>query len=194
MPLMDINNPKVIRFLLESYEKEARLRLKWSEKYGKDSQVASFRGEPKNYGRAEIDYGVAAAEMAALTRGHLVAARHRYTKPIKDNDLLQLGKAKEQQPIMFPVDKELIELRNQEGSKSYLKKRCELNPEDKYMFIETTSFMYGWRLKDSEMKLTGPKHPRVCQMFRAMFTPVGPQPDPEYHQSPFQPTSICDEV
>ncbi|KAI8434214.1 hypothetical protein MSG28_012319 [Choristoneura fumiferana] len=173
MPLVDITNPKIIRFLLESYEKEARLRMKWSDKYAKGSQIASFRGEPKNYVHADIEYAVDAAGMAATTRDHLVAARHRYAKPIKDNDLLKLGKAKEPQPIMYPVDKKLIELRKQDGAESYLKKRTKLSPEDKYIFAETTSFMYGWRLKDSEMKVTGPKHPRVCQMQRTMFTTVG---------------------
>ncbi|XP_063539757.1 protein SPMIP1 [Cydia strobilella] len=186
----DTTDPKVINFLLECYEKEAQARLAWREKHSHMFQkAATFQKELKNYTHADIDYALAAAGMAATIRDHIEAARHRLTSskvivPKRDEYESALRN-------MFPVEPEHESIRIKEGRKAYLKKRYELSPEERYVFPETSNWMYGWRMKDSEMKVVATRHPRLGLMTSALYSNVGPQPDPSYYGNPACAITFC---
>lgn len=189
---MPITNPRVLNFLTENYEKESRLRLK----YAKDHEVqlrkaATFRGEIKNYTPDIVNKSVMVAGMTMITKDHAEAARHRLIAPVKDYLRAQVGTVKPTEPPMLPIKyEEKVLLR--ESSKQYLKARRKMGPEDKFNFVECVNWTYGWKLGDSEMKLRGPTHGRVCHMMHILDNHVGPQPDPEYYASPDASCMYCE--
>lgn len=85
MPLIDITNPAIIKFLIENYEKENRLRLNWIHKHGeKVHQAATLNRQPKNYFELDVLAANMAAGMATITRDHKVAGYNRRKEPIRD--------------------------------------------------------------------------------------------------------------
>ncbi|KOB78906.1 Uncharacterized protein OBRU01_01490 [Operophtera brumata] len=192
MTLADKNNPAVLAFLLKNYEKESRLRMKWINDHQEQiRKAATFSGEVKNYTPDEVNKSLMVAGMATTPRDHVVAARHRFQAPVKDFMQAQVGTTKPLEPTMFPVKNEAKVLLS-ESSKDYLKARNKLGPEDKFNFIESGNWKYGWKLGDSELKMRGPVHGRECHMKHMMENRVGPQPDPDYYVSPDNYSMFCD--
>ncbi|XP_047521701.1 uncharacterized protein LOC125060720 [Pieris napi] len=138
MPLLDINNPAVIIFLLENYEKENRLRLNWIHKHREQiQQAATLSREPTNYFETDVIAHDMIGGMATITRDHVVAGYNRKKVPIRDGTFIPgvkhlrhghsivdvgLGDPKEDprlvrpdtelssDPIMRPVEPELREI------------------------------------------------------------------------------------
>lgn len=55
MPLMDITNPDIIKFLVESYDKTTRLRMKWNNIHGdKLKEAATLHREEKGYYELDV--------------------------------------------------------------------------------------------------------------------------------------------
>ncbi|XP_028166646.1 uncharacterized protein LOC114357298 [Ostrinia furnacalis] len=185
MPVLDVSNPKVINFLLENYEKESRLRMKWIQLHaGNFAKAATFTREERNYTKEDITKTVIEAGMIATTRDHITAARHRTTAPIPDYLLAKVGATdKEVIGSMKPVAREVKDTL-QESTFEYLKKRSKLKPEDKYNFTECSNWMYGWQLAESEIRMSGPAHGQVHHLLRNLRSRVGPQRDPDHYGAP----------
>ncbi|CAK1555828.1 unnamed protein product [Leptosia nina] len=89
MPLMDINNPAIIIFLIENYEKENRLRLNWINKHrAKIQQAATLAREPTNYFETDVIAHNIIGGMATITRDHVVAGYNRRKVPIRDGTFI----------------------------------------------------------------------------------------------------------
>ncbi|CAB3244718.1 unnamed protein product [Arctia plantaginis] len=85
MPLIDITNPDVIKFLVESYDKTARLRMKWNSLYGeKLKEAATLQREEKGYFETDVLKEAMAAGMLTITRDHKSGFRNRRQTPIRD--------------------------------------------------------------------------------------------------------------
>ncbi|XP_038222611.1 uncharacterized protein LOC119840170 [Zerene cesonia] len=93
-------------------------------------------------------------------------------------------------PIMRPVDPEIKEILYKSkpdfGKNQYLAKRSKIWPEKRYYFAETSGFVYGWRMKDSELHQK-PQFGRCWHLTRALRSRVGPQPDPSHYKSSDEP-------
>lgn len=87
MPLIDITNPKVIRFLTEATEKTDRLRMRWNDLYGQRlKKAAEFVGEQKGYYESDVIKEEMVTGMLATTRDHISSTRNRRTKRLTDLD------------------------------------------------------------------------------------------------------------
>ncbi|XP_026741134.1 uncharacterized protein LOC113503396 [Trichoplusia ni] len=134
MPLMDINNPDVIKFLTQTYEKTALLRMKWNTIHGdKLQKAATLNREEKGYYEQDVAENSLIAGMATVTRDSISGGVNRRKKGIRDGvhipgiaDLRKghsiidvgLGDAKEdprlarpdtdlsKDPVMRPIDPE----------------------------------------------------------------------------------------
>ncbi|CAH0687799.1 unnamed protein product [Spodoptera exigua] len=223
MPLIDINNPETIKFLVETYEKTARLRMKWNTIHAdKLNLAATLQREEKGYQDIDVTKAIMELGMPEVTRGNINDARNRRLKHILDckhvpgiDSLkkghsivdVELGNPKDDpklarsdtdlsiDPVMRPVDPEQRKIiykgRPYFGREVYLNKRCKAQlPEDRYYFAETSSWMYGWRLKDSSLKTTGPQHGRVWRLAREV-SHSGPAPDPIHYQIPRKDAGKC---
>ncbi|XP_075979496.1 uncharacterized protein LOC142978804 [Anticarsia gemmatalis] len=85
MPLIDITNPDIIKFLVESYDKTARLRMKWNNLYGdKLKQAATLHREEKGYFETDVLKAAMAAGMPTITRDTISGSRNRRLTPIRD--------------------------------------------------------------------------------------------------------------
>lgn len=85
MPLVDITNPDVIKFLIENYDKTALLRMKWNRIHSnKLKKAATLNREPKGYFESDVLENVMIGGMATITRDHEVAGYNRRRKPIRD--------------------------------------------------------------------------------------------------------------
>lgn len=192
MPLLDITDPKITNFLIENYEKESNLRIKWVNRHEEQiRKAATFRDDPKNYNSNDVNKYLMAAGMATITRDHAVAARHRFVAPVKDYLRAQVGTSKASDPPMLPVqdkEKEIL----YDSRKEYLKTRSKKAPEDKFNFVDCDSWKYGWKLGDSELKMRGPAYGVVCHMMHTLQSSVGPAPDPDYYTSPDATRMFCD--
>lgn len=131
MPLIDITRPDVIKFLVENYDKVARLRMRWNNLYGEKLLKAATITDEKGYYDTDVYEAAMVCGMPAITRDHVTAASIRRKRPIRDGvhvpalaDLRKghsipevgLGDAKEDprlacpdtdltpSPIMRPVD------------------------------------------------------------------------------------------
>ncbi|KAG6444964.1 hypothetical protein O3G_MSEX003601 [Manduca sexta] len=194
MPLLDITDPKIIRFLAESYEKESRLRMRWVQRNSKDiEKCATFKSDVKNYKETDITKATIIAGINATIRDHAISMQHRLRIPVPDY-LSAKTVIKPSEPssnrIMLPVKDEvkhiLLESRNE-----YLKTRAREAPGDKYYFMESTNWKYGWKLNESEMKMRGPMHGRVYHTMQNLKCRVGPQPDPQHYSSPYVYSHPC---
>lgn len=85
MPLIDITNPDVIKFLIESYDKTARLRMKWNNLYGeKLKHAATLQREEKGYYETDVLKAAMAAGMPTITRDYISGTPNRRLPPIRD--------------------------------------------------------------------------------------------------------------
>lgn len=85
MPLLDITNPAIIKFLIENYDKENRLRINWINKHGeKIKDAATLKRDPTNYFEKDVYASNMTAGMAAITRDHVTAGFNRRKVPIRD--------------------------------------------------------------------------------------------------------------
>lgn len=191
MPVLDVNDPKILNFLVESYEKESRLRMKWVQLHAGDIEKAALlTREAKNYTTEDIAKSLMEAGMAATTRDHINAARHKYTAPVPDYLHAKVGATKDSEAPMKPVAREVKDSLR-EGRLEYLKKRSSLKPEDKYSFAESTNWLYGWKLDESVLRMSGPVHGKVNHVVRALSGRVGPQRDPDHYNSPDDGETLC---
>ncbi|KAF9794694.1 hypothetical protein SFRURICE_019572 [Spodoptera frugiperda] len=69
------------------------------------------------------------------------------------------------------------------GREVYLRERNKMAPEEKYYFLETTGWEYGWRLHDSYFGRHAPQYGRVWLLTRGSASRSGPQPDPDHYQT-----------
>ncbi|XP_072944982.1 uncharacterized protein [Epargyreus clarus] len=89
MPLVDITNPAIIKFLIENYEKENRLRLNWIHKHKSQIQeAATLTREPTNYFEHDVIAHNMIGGMATITRDHIVAGYNRRKTPIRDGTFI----------------------------------------------------------------------------------------------------------
>ncbi|XP_075979937.1 uncharacterized protein LOC142979062 [Anticarsia gemmatalis] len=85
MPILDITNPEIIKFLVESYDKTARLRMKWNNLYGdKLRQAATLQREEKGYCEADVLEAAMRVGMATVTRDTIAGRRYKRLVPIRD--------------------------------------------------------------------------------------------------------------
>lgn len=93
MPLLDITNPAIIKFLVENYEKESRLRINWITKHEeKIKKAATITGEPKNYDETDVIAHKMIGGMATITRDHKVAGYNRRKIPLRDGTFIPTTK------------------------------------------------------------------------------------------------------
>ncbi|XP_075979497.1 uncharacterized protein LOC142978806 [Anticarsia gemmatalis] len=85
MPLIDITNPDIIKFLVENYDKTARLRMKWNTIYGdKLKQAATLNKEEKGYYETDVLKAAMVAGMPTITRDTISGSRNRRLVAIRD--------------------------------------------------------------------------------------------------------------
>lgn len=185
MPSLDVSNPRVINFLLENYEKESIIRMRWVRLHGdKIEQAATFTKEQKNYTPLDISKSTIEAGLAAVTRDHVTGARNRMTAPLADDDLVKTKKdVKKSEILMKPVSPDVKSILL-ESSKQYLKKRSLLKPDEKYNFVECSSWKHGWKMGESCLKMRGSEYGKVNHVMHNLRSRVGPQKDPDHYKSP----------
>lgn len=85
MPLIDITNPDVIKFLVESYDKTTRLRIKWNKIHAeKLKHAASLTREEKGHFESDVIKSAMIQGMPAITRDFIASGRNRRRTPIRD--------------------------------------------------------------------------------------------------------------
>lgn len=85
MPLIDITNPDVIKFLVESYDKTTRLRMKWNRVHAnKLKQAATLDRPEKGHNELGIIRDNMAAGMRTIERDHITGRTNRRRKAIRD--------------------------------------------------------------------------------------------------------------
>ncbi|KAI5651450.1 hypothetical protein NE865_00694 [Phthorimaea operculella] len=86
MAPIDITKPEIINFLIESYEKTARLRMRWCES-NKDKlkHTATFRGPERGYTEETTAKLLAEIGIDALARDHVTTMPNRKRKPYRDS-------------------------------------------------------------------------------------------------------------
>lgn len=168
MPLLDITNPKIINFLLENYETETKIRMRWLDLHKDQLQeYATFKSESNGYSTGDVNKASIISGMTVISRDHILSKVHRKKTPvqqtvsatftIKEEDTREIIKT------MMPVKKSIKKLLL-ESKKDYLKERNEISPEDKYYFMESTNWNYGWKLNDSELKMRGCLYGKVSHL------------------------------
>ncbi|XP_060592639.1 protein SPMIP1-like [Ruditapes philippinarum] len=146
-------NTQIQKFLEESYLKEQGQRLTWYAKQqgrregGKSKQFEVFRRKIENESKPE-------GLMARVPKG---VKEPRYNKKITRTDDTLCDKSDginllsaEMRPVPASVTEKLYDGFTKEGKGryQYLRKRNEMNPEDKFEFPLLNSWEYGWRLSD----------------------------------------------
>lgn len=210
-PPDDTTDPIKIRILLDSYNKEAYLRSLWSRKYEdiiKDA--ATLKREPKNYHATSISSYVIEKGLPTLTRDYVASAnnrnriledyevagvkhlRHGHSivdlgigDPSKDPRLKRSIEDLTPDPLMIPVPPPTKNILFECAPSSrirYLHERLKSAPEEKYYFPETTSWDYGWRLKDNTIK-SGPRYAKSDEFMKSIRNRVGATPDPRHYKS-----------
>lgn len=184
MPL-DKNNPQAINCLLQSYEKENLLRMKWLKLHeGQINKAATFTREVKNYTENDISKFLMTAGMPSTTRDHAESARYRLVVPAVDYMRPIVSTVKPAETPMKPVEAAERKLLESSGRVKYLKERWKKAPAEKFHFVDCESWQYGWKLNESEARMWRPVHGRVCHMCQSLQSLVGSQPDPEHYASP----------
>lgn len=138
MPLIDITNPDIIKFLVESYEKTSKLRLRWNLHHQEQlQQAATLNREEKGITELDVIRAPMEGGLAAITRDHVSSGYNRRRTPIRDTKTIPgissmrkghsivdigLGDPKDDpklarpdtdyslDPIMRPVDPKLTEI------------------------------------------------------------------------------------
>lgn len=85
MPLLDITNPEVIKFLVENYDRTTRLRLRWNVQH-KDrlKEAAVLKREEKGYFEGDVIKFKMTEGLKALTRDHISGASNRRRPSLRD--------------------------------------------------------------------------------------------------------------
>ncbi|KAG7312321.1 hypothetical protein JYU34_001802 [Plutella xylostella] len=93
MPLPDINDPKIGRFLVENYEKENKKRLVWIMKH-KDAmeEAAVLHRTPTNYYESDVSAHLMKAGMTAITRDFISSGKNRFKKPSNEEGIITTTK------------------------------------------------------------------------------------------------------
>ncbi|KAL0870549.1 hypothetical protein ABMA27_005519 [Loxostege sticticalis] len=85
MPIADITNPATIKFLVESYDKTTRLRLKWNRLHSdKLKDAATLHRDEKGYFDTDVLEECMAGGMATIARDFKVSGYNRRRTPIRD--------------------------------------------------------------------------------------------------------------
>lgn len=85
MPLLDLNNPDVIKFLTQTYEKTARLRMKWNNIHGdKLKKAATLNREEKGYFEQDVLENAIISGMATITRDTISGKVNKRKTAIRD--------------------------------------------------------------------------------------------------------------
>lgn len=85
LPISDITNPDVIKFLIENYEKTAQLRMNWNHLYGaRMAQAATLQREEKGYVESDVLKAAIEFGMPAIAREHINAQRTRRSQAVRD--------------------------------------------------------------------------------------------------------------
>ncbi|KAJ2949738.1 hypothetical protein O0L34_g15670 [Tuta absoluta] len=82
----DMTKPEVINFLIENYEKTARLRMRWNEENKEKLKLtATFRGPEKGYKEQSTARLLIETGMKALIRDHVSTIPNRMHTPYRDS-------------------------------------------------------------------------------------------------------------
>lgn len=85
MPLLDINNPEVIKFLVETYEKTDRLRRLWNTVHAKKlDEASSFHGKEKGYYESDVMKEAILLGISSVEADYKSGARNRRLKVSPD--------------------------------------------------------------------------------------------------------------
>nr|XP_049702321.1 uncharacterized protein LOC126055772 [Helicoverpa armigera] len=85
MPLIDINNPEIIKFLIENYQKNAKLRMRWNTiNADKLQKAATLQREEKGYQYTDVLKASITSGLSALSKDYKSDARNRRLKAIND--------------------------------------------------------------------------------------------------------------
>ncbi|XP_049872154.1 uncharacterized protein LOC126370999 [Pectinophora gossypiella] len=85
MPAIDITRPDIINFLIESYDKTAKLRMRWNTLHQKKlHEAASFHKEEKGYRDVDVIEQSMTGGMPATSRDFVASGYNRRRIPIRD--------------------------------------------------------------------------------------------------------------
>lgn len=129
--------------MIENYEKEKSLRVKWNQEHKELIEKAVIlTRKPTNYTSIDINKAIMVAGMPNTIREIVTGARNRLVKPAKDCLLFKDHTALTE-ATMKSVEKKVSDF-NKESRLKYLKARNIKAPEDKFNYIETSNWTYGW--------------------------------------------------
>lgn len=197
----DFSNPSTLNFMTENFEKETEKRVAW---FIANQDKIRKAVEPKeksstNLSRSLIRRVEIENSLVSLVNHFQASIVNRRKKPIRDGRVLGIAAIKnnslEPEPIMKSIDEKVSRILRKDlpvgGSREYLKVRNRVKPEDRYHFCETSSSVYGWRLRDSKA-VPGTKFGRTYTYHRGVRSRSGPQPDPaHYNRPPPSSNLIC---
>lgn len=90
MPLIDITNPDVIKFLVDNYDKTTRLRTKWNQlNSDKLRESATLHRDAKGYYETDVLKQTMIEGMPTITEGNVVGSVNRRSKAIRDGTHIQ---------------------------------------------------------------------------------------------------------
>lgn len=207
MPL-DYNDPKVMKFLKESYDKENENRITWFVKNKEEiTKAATLKEKHKGYRTEDVARALVEPLIPVLSLHHKVTNINRLTKSQIDNPgcpVIFSRKSKLQnkktsdidilEAKMKPVDpndKLLLFGEEPLGRKKYLYIRNKIAPEERYYECETSNGAYGWRLCDSERIRQSEDHRLYDSLRRDGFGRSGLQPDPKHYGTFINQYTIC---
>lgn len=145
-----------IKFCEDSITKEQTLRLAWHRKRRQEEltqvketkkcQASDILRKKLMFADGDPNQKKKADEEAAQETGK------KTHEKISFQDIPEI----EVKPfeLMLPIDKATKDLlydgvsRDGKGRANYLKQRCTINPEKKFIFPPTTSMMYGWNIEE----------------------------------------------
>ncbi|XP_013180009.1 PREDICTED: uncharacterized protein LOC106126736 [Papilio xuthus] len=213
MPLIDITNPAVIRFLIESYEKETLYRLNWVEKHRERiEKAATLQREPTNYYETDVLAHNAASGMAMTTRDFIASGYNRmkirdpYTTvqrlrdlrhghsivdvglgdPKEDPRLLRPDEELKSDPIMRPVDPEVNKIIYKPTPEYGRKLYLHTRAKvwpEKKYYFPECS-NWDYGWRTRDSSMHQPSFYGIVEhMTRAQRSRVGPQPDPPHYKS-----------
>ncbi|KAI8434215.1 hypothetical protein MSG28_012320 [Choristoneura fumiferana] len=189
----DFSNPSTLKFMTENFEKETEKRVAWFianqdkiQKAVQSREKSSSNLTPALIRKVEIENS-----LVSLVNHLQASTVNRRKKAIRDGRVLGLAAIKrssfEPEPVMKPIDENVSCILRTSlpvgGRREYLKVRNRVKPEDRYNFCETSSSVYGWRLRDSKT-VPGTKFGRTYTYHRGVRSRSGPQPDPSHYNEP----------
>lgn len=188
MPI-DYKDPRVLKYLLENYEREDEKRLIWFTKNRRDIEdAAKLNRPPKDYNEQDTPKERCRHGMLALERFHKNFAVNRRKKFSLDGPVLGISQLKDENTEIFPntkmkpIEPEILKILSQSRNQ-YLKVRNRKNPDEKYYYSETSNGEYGWKVQESMLNRNVPKY-GVCSSIEHGHSRSGPQPDPKHYNLP----------